>query len=264
MRRALPSLLFIAVMWANGACTDTSFSGSGNSKSTQRRESAKPKKPASSDATSDTDQPLGNTEAGTQAGTNAENTVDNGGVVTPDLDSGDVVTPNIDDLVITAQEGRSVQACFSYDAVKMAALVASGQAHHGHHCNRAVFNVFLSGTQVGSINLNNRNDNGPFPGGGGGGGFPGGHDGPSVMGGTFNGKWINGLFDVEIQCAIGNCHEDVTFLSIIGEVVTTSGKTMWLKIDQGVIYPNEKYAYKFAEFTLSDVKPSFGAYCQLQ
>lgn len=163
----------------------------------------------------------------------------------------------IDDLVITAQEGRSVEACFAYDADKMSALVDSGEAWRGHHCNRAEFYVTLSGTQVGTINLNN-NSEGDMPG-------PGQRtEGPSVFGGKYSGKWINGKFDVQISCALDDCHEDVTFLSIIGEVITTSGKIMWLKIDQGVIYPGEKYEYVFSEFSLSDVKPSFGTYCELQ
>ena len=194
-------------------------------------------------------------------------------MITPTVTSTQTTTSpaTIDDLVITAQEGRSVEACFSYDSNKMSVLVENGQAEHGHHCNCAEFNVSLSGSQVGMINLNNAEEGtgcilsgGGMGGMGGMGGGMGGFEGPSVSGGSFSGKWINGKFDVQISCALSICHSDVTFLSIIGEVVTTSGKIMWLKIDQGMIYPDQKYEYAFKEFSLTDVKPTFGTYCELQ
>lgn len=266
MRRAVIALAVASGLCVASGCNNTGFAGSGKK---AEKPVSKPK-PGQKPGDKPTSEDLGTTDA---AGTDSldatpENPAIPGvdgadNIVTPAIDSGDsVVTPTVADIPVTAQEGRTVEACFSYDKVKMAALVASGQALHGHWCNAAEFNVFLSGSGVGRINLNNRNDNdiGGFPPAGG----VADISGPSVLGGKFAGRWIDGKFDVEIQCAIGRCHEDVTFLSIIGEVVMSNGKKMWLKIDQGVIYPNQKYAYKFDEFTLSEVKPSFGGYCELQ
>jgi hypothetical protein len=250
---AITSLKFclavVVVSWLSTSCTDTSFSG---------QDTKEQKTPS----TEKNESPNDAVPAGPKFGTVDVETIS-------DPDPGNIdtevnvptETPSINDLVITAQEGRSVQACFSYDAVKMQALVASGRASHGHFCNEAVFNTLLSGAMVGTINLNNRSGYDSFTGSG---GFGNSLSGPSVNGGSFGGRWINGVFDVEIQCALGHCHEDVTFLSIIGEVVTTGGKTMWLKIDQGMILPNQKYAYNFSSFQLSDIKPTFGTFCQLQ
>jgi hypothetical protein len=279
MRRGAFLRLALVAGCLLNACAGSTFSGSGGAKSTkpERTESSGDATPLG-DSSTGTAVDAGGTFTGLGVGTSTNTNIDSGsGVVTPNIDSGDVVTPTITDLVITAQEGKTVEACFSYDKVKMSALVQSGQAQHGHMCDEAVFDVTMSGTRVGQINLNNGGDlggggGGGFPPGGippGSGGFPPGGglgdiSGPSVLGGKFQGRWINGVFDVVINCALSHCHDDVTFLSIIGEVVTTGGKTMWLKIDQGIIYPGQTYAYNFGQFTLSDVKPSFGAFCELQ
>lgn len=216
------------------ACSESSFSGSSSS---GKKPSEKPDSP---------DKNVEPVESSVDTQTNGEE------------DPKDEVV-SISDLDISKQEGRSVEACFSYNQQKMNDLIAKGQAAHGHYCNEAVFDVYFSGEIAGQINLNNRN------GTGGNGHIGPTMSGPSVHGGTFTGKWIDGMFDVETRCALWTgCHEDVGFLSLIGEVVTASGKKKWLKIDQGLIYPGRHYSYKFAEFTLSDVKPTFGQFCELQ
>jgi len=183
-------------------------------------------------------------------------------------DPGIISTPDtswdtIENLDIASQEGRSVVACFSYDHARMIR-----ENLGAHYCDRAVFRVKMSGNEVGNINLNNRSGNpisgiNPF--------FGGGIQSADLAsqlsrrGGEFSGRWVDGKLDVNITCDLPRgCHNDVTFLSIIGEVVMPSGQTKWLQIDQGQILPQQQYQYNFKDFTLSDVRPSFGSFCELQ
>jgi hypothetical protein len=116
--------------------------------------------------------------------------------------------------------------------------------------------VLLFGNASGLINLNNRASLSQCG--------RGGLDAASVFGGKFQSKWLDGKFSIKITCKSSNCHKDVTFLSIIGEVVMPSGATKWLKIDQGLIYPERSYDYQFDKFELTDVKPTFGSFCELR
>jgi len=143
----------------------------------------------------------------------------------------DLITPSL-------QVGKKVRVCFSYDKVKIG----------GHQCDRAEFKVFIFGVDVGKINLNN--------------GTTIGSSGASVEGGKFESAWdASGSLKVSIKCDLTKCHDDVTFLSIIGEVEDQSHTKKWLKIDQGKILPGVDYNYKFSDFTLSDKEMDFGALC---
>ena len=145
-----------------------------------------------------------------------------------------VNTNPIDLIPPSLQVGKKVRVCFSYDRVKIG----------GHNCDRAEFKVSIFGVNVGKINLNN------------------GSTGNSVEGGKFESAWdATGSFKVSIKCDLTGCHDDVTFLSIIGEVEDQSGTKKWLKIDQGKILPGVDYNYKFRDFTLSDKEIDFGALC---
>ncbi len=153
-----------------------------------------------------------------------------------------VNTNPLDSIPPSLQVGKKVRVCFSYDKDKIG----------GHGCNRAEFKVSIFGVEVGKINLNNGPNSGPNI----------GWKGPSVEGGKFESAWdASGSFKVSIKCDLTSCHNDVTFLSIIGEVEDQSGTKKWLKIDQGKILPGVDYNYKFKDFTLSDKEIDFGALC---
>lgn len=156
-------------------------------------------------------------------------------------DAGEVSCGKVNVTIIVLdparQAGKKFRACFAYDKVKIGK----------HKCNFAVFDAYVFDEKLGRINLNN---------------YP---SGDSVEGGKFDGTWdASGQIKVGLRCALmsNDCHKDVTFLSIVGEVEDDRGNKRWLRIDQGRIAPDTDYRYRFTDFVLSDREIDFGPLCE--
>lgn len=257
MSAAYSTLILVLAFFTTLGCSETEFNG--DSKPTKQKNA---NNEAMQGGEIDNDE---RTEAGSSSNVNEDLGQEVVAAIDDESGEGDSELETINDLVVGVQEGRSVEACFSYDRVKMREVVLGGIANHGHQCNFAIFDVYFSDRRVGQINLNNYYGGGVATLPSGLGPFPD-FSGPSVKGGQFKGKWVNGKIDIATRCALigAPCHDDVAFLSVIGEVKTRNGKTKWLKIDQGIIHPNQRYTYDFSQFTLSHVKPTFGPFCELK